>query len=451
MGMYSVPDSIRKMKPVGTMVKAIKGRYYVYEYKTVTDETGKRKTVMGKCIGSINEEKGFVPNANYICDAEMTSLEYGQYALALANSQKTLELLREFFCPDDALRIYCTALIGFLNGFPYLTEIGRYYEMSYLSLKYPGLKMEYTALSALCDELGRGHCGVLALERAFVGRSSRQMAIDARAIGGTRRSLLTAYDVNTGLPLFSGIYEGALSDTPGVRELLGGAGIRDMLFLIDRGLYSAPNLEYFSQNGSDYVISVPGSSGNAKRAAAKMTFTERFVYRREKKTSVVGYGDATDDAGRILVFCDRNEAEASAREKPEETADVPGLTVLQTTLFDKSPQEIYELYHKRRESGGAFDSLQTAAGLEALHLPDGCQMQGLAFIMLMEALICHEFGEAMKEANLKGKTIRDCLLDARMLKINKRRDAWQICNCRKNVLTLFEQLHTPLTVDAVHT
>ena len=105
MGRYAVPESIRKMKPAGTMVKTISGHYYVYEYKSVIGETGKRKTVMGKCIGSILADKGFLPNDNYARDVEMTSLEFGQYAIVLANTQKTLQILQEFFHPVDALRI----------------------------------------------------------------------------------------------------------------------------------------------------------------------------------------------------------------------------------------------------------------------------------------------------------------------------------------------------------
>ena len=51
MGKYSVPESIRQMKPKGTMVKCISGHYYVYEYSTVTGADGKRHTEMGKAIG----------------------------------------------------------------------------------------------------------------------------------------------------------------------------------------------------------------------------------------------------------------------------------------------------------------------------------------------------------------------------------------------------------------
>lgn len=44
MGNYSVPESIRKYKPKGTMVKRISDYYYVYEYSNYTDENGKRHT-----------------------------------------------------------------------------------------------------------------------------------------------------------------------------------------------------------------------------------------------------------------------------------------------------------------------------------------------------------------------------------------------------------------------
>lgn len=86
MGRYAVPESIRKMKPAGTMVKTITGHYYFYDYKTVIDEKGKRKTVIGKCVGSIQSDKGFLPNGNYARDVEMTSLKFGQYAIVLANT-----------------------------------------------------------------------------------------------------------------------------------------------------------------------------------------------------------------------------------------------------------------------------------------------------------------------------------------------------------------------------
>ena len=117
MGKYSVPDEIRKYKPKGTMVKNISGYYYVYEYTNFTDNNGKRHTKMGKTIGSIKEGVGFVPNSTFSCDDEISSLDFGEYAITLANSRKTFELLNECFNPQDAAVIYSVAMIHFINGF----------------------------------------------------------------------------------------------------------------------------------------------------------------------------------------------------------------------------------------------------------------------------------------------------------------------------------------------
>ena len=43
--------------------------------------------------------------------------------------------------------------------------------------------------------------------------------------------------------------------------------------------------------------------------------------------------------------------------------------------------------------------------------------------------------------------IQDCLLEARMVKANKRRENWIVCNCRKKQMDLFKQLNTPMSVE----
>ena len=63
-----------------------------------------------------------------------------------------------------------------------------------------------------------------------------------------------AYDVNTGIPLLSGIYEGASADKVSVRDFTSQVELKDMLFIVDRGFYSSENLSIFSSNGNSYII-----------------------------------------------------------------------------------------------------------------------------------------------------------------------------------------------------
>ena len=56
------------------MVRMISGHYYVYEYSTVKDGNGKRRTKMDKSLGTIEEGIGFIPNNGLICDSEISTL-----------------------------------------------------------------------------------------------------------------------------------------------------------------------------------------------------------------------------------------------------------------------------------------------------------------------------------------------------------------------------------------
>ena len=92
--------------------------------------------------------------------------------MALANSEGALSLLREFFSPHDALRIYAVALVHFVQGFTYMRDVASFYEMSVLRLRLPGLRLGYAALSRLYEDLGRRQKPVRAFEQALVDRCS---------------------------------------------------------------------------------------------------------------------------------------------------------------------------------------------------------------------------------------------------------------------------------------
>ena len=64
--------------------------------------------------------------------------------------------------------------------------------------------------------------------------------------------------------------------------------------------------------------------------------------------------------------------------------------------------------------------------------------------MLVSALIHQEMEAAV--ANVDGKTVSTCLLEARMVKAHKRHGNWTVCNCLKKQVELFKQLNTPLEV-----
>ena len=94
LGKYSLPAEIRAMRPQHTMVKAITGGYYVYEYACEKRPDGKWRSRLGHCVGKIDLARELVPNVGSLRNEEVSALDFGEWAVALANLKKTLAMLR---------------------------------------------------------------------------------------------------------------------------------------------------------------------------------------------------------------------------------------------------------------------------------------------------------------------------------------------------------------------
>ena len=480
MGNYSVPEAIRKLKPKGTMVKALPGGYSVYEYSKFRGDDGKQHTKMGKIIGSIKEGIGFVPNNNYNCDFNRTVFEFGDYAILMANSKKTLALLKECFNPLDAVMIYTVSIIHLIQQFSCIKAIQDYFDMSFLSIKYPTLKVGYDSISNLYVTLGSKRQGVLALEEKLIASCSNEIAIDGHVIGSKSQNndmsekgykfskisepqvnLLMAYDVNTKIPLISRFFPGSSPDKVSVKEVLDEVELRNALFVIDRGFYSEENLKLFTQNDNNYIIPLARNLTSCKQAVNsidKLPFS--FLYDEGDKNNCIEYKDEIINGNRVLVFRDLTE---TAREKAnyrrhikkkdrgyteanfQKFAPFLGVIVLQTSLHDKEPEEIYRLYKKRWSIEIFYKFLDNDIDFNGLYQQDYYAAQGLAFIMQVCGLIYREFEVAVKDVN---EQVEDCLRFARKIKAQKMQQRWLLTNCEKKHVKLFKKLNAPLDVVA---
>lgn len=472
MGKYSVPAEIRAMKPKGTMVKAISGRYYVYEYRTVR-EGGRKRTEMGRCIGSITAEGGFAPNSGTLRDEEVTCLDLGEWAVALALTRGTRSLLRGHFNPRDADRVYALALVHLVLGYTATRNVPRLAEPTALSLALPGARLGRDSVSALYDDLGRREGPVLSLERALVGSCSGEVAVDGHAVasasaendlsekgskfrltGEPQMNLLVALDVNAGTPLASRLYEGGAVDASTVRDLLDRTPFRDALFLVDRGFYSAENLGLLTANGCQYVIPLARHLRACRAAVSSLDMQGRFMYERGRKASVVEWREDRSSGARVLVFRDVNEAAAMqanylrhmargdrayTQASFDEKAPHMGVTVLQTSLEDRPPEEVYRLYKKRWAVETHFDWLKNGQGFEDLGQQGYHRLQGLAFVLLVAGLAHRDLSAAVGASGV-GMSVNDVLMEAKMVKACKRGGAWVAVNCKRKRMEMLSRL-----------
>ena len=144
-----------------------------------------------------------------------------------------------------------------------------------------------------------------------------------------------------------------------IRDFLAQVELKDMLFIIDRGFYSTENINIFSSNGNAYIIPLAKNLNTCRAAVHNLEMHDRFMYQKGKKATVVEYKDEIIDGYRVLTYRDLNESAAEQENylRHIEKGDVSytkenfnklkyfmGVTVLQTSLEEQTPEEVYSLY-----------------------------------------------------------------------------------------------------------
>jgi len=477
-----IPEEISKYRPGPcTEIKLINGHYYVYMYKSVHLPSGKWGKKTGKSIGTIIPDKGFVPNRNYHLytgeesQDDISILEYGQYALVESVAKDVKSALEKYFTIDKAAQIFAYACLLYANGFTHLDQIQSFYEQSWLSKENADFtfKMGKTALGTLLDDLGRRTQRVVNYENAMVNAAT-SVAIDGHAIrscsdendlgeagykfpdlGEDQVNLLMGYDINSRMPLFSRMYRGSCNDKSTIEDLTELLDFSDMLFVVDRGFYSAKNIKIMSSNDNAYIIPVPANDDHFKVVTKTLTFTDSFYYRSGKKHARIEYkSKRISDTENIYVFRDIDENEKSrfnyqrnidfgkngyTKEGLAKQQENFGVYVLRSNAA-MSAEEIFANYKKRWSIETLYQYLKNKGNFNNLMIQDYYKEQGMAFIMLITGQIHQKMISAVKSLNDNTLSTNDLLLMARCMKMERRGNTWNLKNTRKKDLEVLKKV-----------
>ncbi len=482
MASSKIPEEISKYRPGPcTEIKLINGHYYVYMYQSVHLPSGKWGKKTGKSIGSIIPDKGFVPNRNYHLYTgeepkdDISILEYGQYALIESVAREVRIALEEHFPLDRASQIFAYACILYANGFTHLDQVQSYYEQSWLVKEYENFtfKMGKTALGSLLDDLGRRTQRVINYENALLNSAST-IAIDGHAIrscseendlgetGYKFRSLkkdqvnlLMGYDINTGLPLFSRMLRGSCNDKATLEELNDLLVFSNILFVVDRGFYSAKYLKLMSTNDNTYIIPLPSNTDAFKKVMKNLKYTNSFYYRSGRKHARIEYmSERISDTEYVYVFRDIDEnekcrfnnqhnidlgAKGFTSEKLEEQKDNLGVYVFQSNAA-LSPEVIFDSYKKCWGIETLYPYLKNKGDFNDLMIQDYYKEQGMSFIMLIAGQIHQKMIAAVKTLNDNTLSTQDILIMARCMKMERRGNSWNLRNTRKRDMEVLKKL-----------
>ena len=479
-GKYAVPAEILKLKPRGTMVKNIHGKFYVYAMENVKNPvTGKWQTKSKEILGKITPEDGYVPNEN----VGYTVLEYGAYHLAEECADELKAQFQQSFGKGEyAKRIWVLALIYAVNGFRPISAISLLYRKSALSVSYPALKMGETAVSNILENLGRRETESKKFQDLLL-QCVKEMAIDGhvipryskldgmteygykyKALGSEQVNLLTAYDVSKNRPVAMKMFDGSKNDKASVKEMIRDVLIEGCLYLMDRGFYSPELKEMLADKKATYIMPVSSNMTSYQEALKRRRGRMKtFIYKRREGLhvikSVVEYQVSSDENGtRTIYFRNLHEAEGEkanylecmekkvpcyTEAKLEAAEKTFGVIILETT-HGGTPEEIYNYYKDRWGIETYYDYLKHQMDFNALGVQDWAKLQGLAFMMLLSTLINGSIQEKLKQSSLSGIYMPEVLLTASSVKAMKRNDMWTIENTSKAERDLFKALSVPV-------
>ena len=474
---YAVPPEIRAMKPASPscFVKVIKGRYYVYEHLRVKDETtGKMKNASGKVLGRIDPVRGFIPNTNKVISDDVSIVNFGEYAIALANSSSVLEKLLAFFNEDDARRIYVMGIIWMINGYTFIKDFKPLYEQSWLSVAFPDLALSEETVSSFLKTLGKRHQRIERFEQSLIDNGSGLFAIDGHVIlscsnendmasfgnkykklGNEQQNFMTVFDVERNHPLSVSAFDGGTLDKTEVKNLFNKYTFIDAVFIVDSGFYSPSNIRLFSKDGNRYVVPLPSTYTTIyKQMKPEDGFEGEFTYKKgagkKSHASIISYQQKMINGKRYILFRDEEMRlkqkaeyraligieEAFTEEKYQELQEGFGTILLETNM-DCGAKEVYETYKKRWKVETYYNHVKNGLNAKGTHKNDYYTLQGESFIMEVEGLIYSEFMAAVqnnKEKAVRSKSENECIKLAAYQKLSKHLDGvWHKNEIRANV------------------
>lgn len=248
-------------------------------------------------------------------------------------------------------------------------------------------------------------------------------------------NLLMEYDINTKTPLFSHMFRGSCNDKSTIDSLNRLLNFSGILFVIDRGFYSALNMSIFSSNGNRYIVPVLSITNIFKSTMNDLKFEKSFYYRAGKKHARVEH-KCCENSDKVpnYVFLDIEENEKSRYnyqrniengkkgytwENLEKYKEFYGVYVLQTNS-DLSVEDVFETCKKCWGIETFYHYIKNGENYNGLKFQSYYKEHGFAFILLIAGQIHQKLLAAVKSLNCNTKPVHDLLLSASAMKMSMR-------------------------------
>lgn len=414
------PDWAIKHRFPGTELRLIRGKFYLYEYKTVYDQaTKKPKKISGKLLGSITEKEGFKESNKRkvekmplgMLSSNVVVKEFGVTHLIQNRFSFTIDPLQKYF-PDHWQQILALAYCRFVHRcpikqIPFRLESSFFYEtwhIDRLTEKSASMVMNFIGQNEiLAQEYMRSFVTsgeYLLIDGTHIVSKSSQMAIAKKGYNNKYNfdgqvNLLYIFSATQQLPTFYRLLSGNIRDVKALKNTLELAGIKDAVIICDKGFYSKENIQAMTDIGLNFIL--PLRRDNAlidyselmqntfKEVAQVFKQEDRHIwvntYRHENHIVHLFLDEALrikEEKDYLNRFVTHPENHSMDQYKAKRNR-FGTIAILTKNEFENS-ELVYQNYKSRMQIEASFDSLKNMLEADTSYMQNEKTLYGWTFI-----------------------------------------------------------------------
>ena len=474
------PQWALDQKRTGTELRLIRGKYYLYEYRTVYDKQrkGPRK-VSGKFLGSVTEQ-GFIPSAKrqlekasfVLGDNKPRCKEYGVSLLVAQMFLKYIQALQQFF-PNQWKQILAIAYCRFIYRCP-LKNIPFRLTQSYLHELLGSVKYNDKTSSLVLKTVGGMQEQMLSYMKSFIAKdeyllmdlthvfsNSSLMTLSRKGYNNQLNfdpqfNLLYIYSTKSNMPVYYRILPGNIREVKAFKNCLLEAGLDDAVIVADKGFYSKKNIELLLQENLKFILPLKRDNtildyslldnNSFKEADAYFEHEKRIIWYQKylyENLSLFVYLDDTlklKEEKDYLRRIDTHPEQYTLREYHNRRNTFGTISLL--TNFQRKPAvDVFETYKSRMTIEVLFDGMKNVMEADHTYMQDEQTLQGWMFINhITLQWYQHLYIELKRKNLLKIYSVNDyiqMLTDLKKIKINEK---WYLNEITNQTQKMIEKL-----------
>lgn len=470
-------------KRKNTELRCIRGKYYLYEVKSVWDKEKQRaRKITGKCLGSITPD-GFVPSRPRtqapIEGYSVRSKEYGGYSFFIKIFEHWLEPLKKYF-PGSWKQIMCMAYLRLFHHSP-IKNMPFYFEHSFFSEHFKDMAFSDKKLGDLIKEIGQSQSQIEDYLKSFVS-GSHVALIDATALFSQSKNiyearpgynnkgrwdpqlnLLYLYDYQLSQPLYYRLVQGDIREVRTLEITIKSAGLENAVIVGDKGFTSELNMEIINRSELNYVLPLKRNSSmidysfffdnDKKKWTGYFKFKERYIWYKSKEIA---------QGRRLTLYLDdqlRNSEESDYLDRisrhPDEynqqgffdNLHKMGTLALVDNLIDKSQEDIFTIYKSRGEIEQLFDVLKNIIHADRIYMHSTEATRGWLFINHLAIIAYYQIYKLLKEHKLLDKySVEDFIMHLKHVLVININQKWIPLEVSKKTSTLIDKCNLALPI-----